>query len=263
MVDIADKGRISRLVLLCESCAPFVLVGGVIDKAAWIYRSYPGALLSFHRMIEGTATPFQKVAFFSAGSDLVFIFYCLTILWGFLVRRNLRSVAMRPHEILVPVTNLLLLGYGYRLIDRFPKMLHFYLVPVSWIPPLALAGSLLVLFGFLLSTVALYQLRYSLSFLIEVRDGVFSGLYRYVRHPIYCGYLFVCLGTCLGRPTLAYFIFYLFVGVLFIYRAMLEERHMAAFSPAYKEYIERTPFLFPCVLSKRRKGSFPSKGGGI
>ena len=246
-----NKVIFGRVVLLAENCASFILAYGIIDRGIWLYRNYAQFFSALRSVFGGTVT-FQLWAFiFFFLGDCVFIVFSAIILLGFIVRRRLTHIAVGPRALLVPVLNLFLLQYGYKFIRFFPESMHFLLLPVKWIPILTFLGSLSVFFGFLLSTVALYQLRYSFSYLIEVRDVVSGGVYRFSRHPIYLGYMFICLGVCLAHPTFAYLIFYLFIFELFIWRAILEEKHMAAFSDAYRQYMAKTPFLFPFFRIKR------------
>ena len=85
----------------------------------------------------------------------------------------------------------------------------------------------------------------SLGIVVSVREIVLAGPYRYVRHPIYLGYGFLFLGlfltACTARMTL------LVSGVMALlwWRAQLEEYLLAAYSPAYREWMKHTGFLWP------------------
>ena len=77
---------------------------------------------------------------------------------------------------------------------------------------------------------------------------VTSGLYRFIRHPIYTGLLTAMLGTALGNNLLGLIV----VAVLaayFYYCGIIEERNLAAAFPrAYPEYSSRTKMLIPFLL---------------
>jgi protein-S-isoprenylcysteine O-methyltransferase Ste14 len=77
---------------------------------------------------------------------------------------------------------------------------------------------------------------------------VTSGPYRFVRHPIYAGFLIAILGTTLVNNLLGLII----VAVLaayFYYCGIVEERNLAVtFPKAYPEYRSRTKMLIPFLL---------------
>lgn len=78
---------------------------------------------------------------------------------------------------------------------------------------------------------------------------VVTGLYAWVRHPVYtAGLVFLWLTPILTRNLLALNIgltLYLLIG------AWLEERKMVAeFGEAYRLYQQRVPMLIPCRLPK-------------
>lgn len=123
-----------------------------------------------------------------------------------------------------------------------------YLIPAPW-KYLMLAGqgvaAFLLLYGVLqtdtLSFVGLRQL-------VEP-DGkpgtlVTSGLYRFVRHPLYsAGLLFLWLTATMTLNQLIVYIcatIYIFVGAYFEERKLLRE-----FGAAYAEYKAATPMIIP------------------
>jgi len=76
---------------------------------------------------------------------------------------------------------------------------------------------------------------------------VTSGPYRFVRHPIYTGILFMLVGTSLLHPVAAVpsaaFIAY------FVYSARREESDMERqFPDAYPAYKRRSKMLIPFVV---------------
>jgi len=131
-----------------------------------------------------------------------------------------------------------------------------YLISAPW-KYFILAGqgiaALLLLYGVLqtdtLSFIGLLQL-------VDL-DGklgalVTSGLYRFVRHPLYsAGLLFLWLTTTMTINQLVVYVcatIYIFVGAYFEERKLLRE-----FGAAYAEYKSVTPMIIPGLLFGRNK----------
>ena len=152
-------------------------------------------------------------------------------------------------EIFIPIISTYF-WIAYNAIPYLPKDLNMYLVPVHTLLVFSFTGTIIALAGCVISAFAVFHLRRSFSVLIQVRDIVQHGLYRYVRHPIYFGYIISAIGLTLTSPQLFFLLFSLMHISLFVLRAHLEEKKLAAFSQEYKEYMNRTPFLFPIRLRK-------------
>jgi protein-S-isoprenylcysteine O-methyltransferase Ste14 len=76
---------------------------------------------------------------------------------------------------------------------------------------------------------------------------VASGPYRFVRHPIYSGFLLAVLGTALVDGPI-WFLVLLFMGIYFIYSAKVEEGMMLKeFPDQYPAYMKRTKAVIPFV----------------
>ena len=114
----------------------------------------------------------------------------------------------------------------------------------------AAAGLALSLAGLLVMASALLALRKVIQIEPAPRPDahlVTSGVYRYLRHPIYTGILAVAVGLFLRRPTVriaaatAVMMAFLFVKV------RLEERLLAARYPEYADYRRRAWGLIPGV----------------
>ena len=93
--------------------------------------------------------------------------------------------------------------------------------------------------------MATYQLRFSFSVFVEVRDIVSKGLYRFVRHHIYFGYVIAFTGFLLIMPCQGELFLYIASMSVTLYRAHLEERKLIASSDDYRVYVKRTPFILP------------------
>ena len=70
------------------------------------------------------------------------------------------------------------------------------------------------------------------------RGVVCSGVYRFVRHPIYLGYLITHVGFVIAYPAGWNLTVLLAADIALILRAICEERTLAL-DPAYRAYMER------------------------
>ena len=177
------------------------------------------------------------------------ILYFLTAL-GLIVRRNLKVEPEDWLEIIVPLVGTFFYLF-YQLIPYLPDRYNAYILPAQIFYPAILIGTLLNIIGFIIAGTALYNLMYSMSIFIQVRDLVTGGLYTFVRHPIYLGYIISHVGIGLIQPRPGYIILSLFLIAITVYRARLEEKKLLYHCPEYKEYARKTPFLFPNRLFNR------------
>ena len=124
--------------------------------------------------------------------------------------------------------------------DRRPAWLARPHVHVGF----GLAGAVLICLGSVLALLCLRQRR--VVGLQDVRAGLLtSGAYRYFRHPIYAGILWVCLGLALvTRNPDGLLMFPALLGI-FIVQALVEEKYDMGvrFGEQYREY-RRTARMF-------------------
>jgi protein-S-isoprenylcysteine O-methyltransferase Ste14 len=134
---------------------------------------------------------------------------------------------------------------GYNFAGNIPGPWSQNLAPAAWQSPLAGVALLLSCAGFAIAVWGATYLGRSFAVLVAVRDVVHAGPYRFVRHPIYCGYVLHVISLWLSRTSP--FMALLIVGHLAItvWRARLEEASLQAHSEEYRRYAERTGFLFP------------------
>jgi protein-S-isoprenylcysteine O-methyltransferase Ste14 len=71
------------------------------------------------------------------------------------------------------------------------------------------------------------------------RGVVSSGMYRFVRHPIYLGYLITHVGFAIANPLGWNWAVLMAADVALMVRAVLEEKTLAQ-DPAYRDYMQRT-----------------------
>lgn len=86
------------------------------------------------------------------------------------------------------------------------------------------------------------------------RELVISGLYRYVRNPMYDGALLVLFGHVLWFPSLALLVCPIIFFVSFhLFVVLYEERTLRKkFGAAYEQYCRDVPRWLPRVRSPRR-----------
>lgn len=173
--------------------------------------------------------------FLATGSPLVFIYLLdqLLVLGFILMRRAANDITNSGWEWFV--------GFA-------GTFLPMFVIPVS--------GSELapqsVIFLFMLSGIALHlaaklSLRRSMGVVAANRGVKMGGPYRFVRHPMYAGYVLVHTGLLLSWPSLFNLVILGATWCLFLLRIIAEERVLSE-DPAYRQLKRRIPFrLIPGV----------------
>ncbi len=100
------------------------------------------------------------------------------------------------------------------------------------------AGLLLMLAGLAVHLGAKLSLRRSFGIVPADRGVRTGGLYRFVRHPMYAGYMLAHVGFLLVAPSAWNLAVYVFGWTMLVLRMKAEERVLAA-NPAYRTYMER------------------------
>lgn len=73
-----------------------------------------------------------------------------------------------------------------------------------------------------------------------------TGLYAYLRHPQYVGFIVIMLGFLLQWPTLVTLLMFPVLVAMYVRLARQEEREaLAEFDDAYARYVATTPAFFP------------------
>jgi len=98
--------------------------------------------------------------------------------------------------------------------------------------------------------LAAWQLGRNLTALPKPRSGgylVREGLYRVVRHPIYCGVLLWAIGSSLAHLNLWTVGLSALLFGLLNWKAALEERFLEKLYPEYPDYKRRVRKLIPWI----------------
>lgn len=137
-----------------------------------------------------------------------------------LIRRPTKDISLRPSDWLF--------GFGGTLAPLL-------VMPGSNQPvlPIALCGAMMIA-GFAIQLAAKLTLRRSFGVIAANRGVKASGPYRFVRHPMYAGYLLSQIGFFLSGPTLWNFAVYTAATALNFARIVAEERTLSA-DPRYLE----------------------------
>lgn len=108
-----------------------------------------------------------------------------------------------------------------------------------WLP--VAAAATIMLMGILIQLHAKLTLARSFGMVPAHRGLKTSGPYRFVRHPMYAGYLLTHVGFFAWNPTWWNFTAYALCYALQIPRLLAEERFLSR-DPAYREYQARVSY---------------------
>ncbi len=75
-----------------------------------------------------------------------------------------------------------------------------------------------------------------------------SGLYRYMRHPIYSGILMAFFGLALTNGSIVQAIIVIALYILFYYKSSYEEQRLLETFSEYEAYRQRTGRFFPSLF---------------
>jgi protein-S-isoprenylcysteine O-methyltransferase Ste14 len=108
-------------------------------------------------------------------------------------------------------------------------------------------STLLMLSGNILAVLVLLQLRRSFSIMPEARELVTSGVYSFIRHPLYFAEEVTAIGAalhCLSSWTIAVLVIHL---AFQLRRIRNEETLLAEVFPQYEMYKKKTSCIVPCI----------------
>jgi protein-S-isoprenylcysteine O-methyltransferase Ste14 len=183
-------------------------------------------------------------------------------------RRPALALASRPVEILLPLvcSGLPLAQYPPRGVMEALGALLGVNASVLWQPLSSLdprVGLALMAAGEAVTVAGMLTLGRSFSIFSEVRELRTSGLYRWVRHPLYLGEMVAVWGYVLAWSAPWAIACALVFTALQSWRAKVEERRLLSHHPAYAAYQARTGFLFPKLRGARSvNDSAPRARGG-
>jgi protein-S-isoprenylcysteine O-methyltransferase Ste14 len=88
-----------------------------------------------------------------------------------------------------------------------------------------------------------------------------TGVYEYVRHPQYVGFIVIMLGFLMQWPTLLTLLMFPVLVVMYVRLARIEEREaLQEFGDQYRAYMQRVPAFLPRFGGRREHGEIHSRG---
>ncbi len=119
-------------------------------------------------------------------------------------------------------------------------------IPYSFKP----IGIISIGIGCLLLLIAVLQLNKNLSPFPTPKSGselITSGLYKYIRHPIYSGILGVLFGYAIYSKGGDKLIVFLLLYLLFFLKSLYEEKRLTLIFENYQDYKKKTGRFLPKI----------------
>lgn len=110
------------------------------------------------------------------------------------------------------------------------------------------AGLLLSIIGIALIIISSITLKQNLTPFPSPKASstlITTGVYKYIRHPIYTGILFTTAGYGVYSANTLRLLVFITLLILFISKAAYEETMLLKKFPQYKSYKTRTAAIFP------------------
>lgn len=116
--------------------------------------------------------------------------------------------------------------------------------PYQWIPVIGMALTIASAF---IAMAGIHAMRGYISVLPRPAPGselVTTGIYRWVRHPMYCGLVMLSAGWAIWHISVPALLLTAVLAVFLKRKAALEDQWLAELHPGYREYAERTWCFF-------------------
>lgn len=191
----------------------FEQIAALTLYAFLVFRVWPENL--------GAANLAPALILLSEGAIVVFL----------VIRRPTDNISLRPQDWLAAVAGTL----APLLVVKAAEPSH-----------LAVGASIL-LFGMITQVSAKFSLRRSFGLVAANRGIKTDGAYRYVRHPMYLGYMISHVGFLLMSPTFWNFLVYAVGWTCLVLRVQFEEKLLSQ-DDAYRAFMDRVRYrLIPGV----------------
>lgn len=149
--------------------------------------------------------------------------------------------------------------YGSRFTIAFLSIECFRLIPIfpfttvlfSQTKTLLIIGAAITVIGLLIAIWARKLLADNWSSNVEIKKQhqlITSGVYKFIRHPIYSGLLLMAFGTFLASATISSLLLFLILFFFMIYKLTNEEKLLLEHFPTeYFQYKKHTKALIPFI----------------
>ena len=182
-----------------------------------------------------------------------------TCVWAVLAAVALSFAVLRRGEAKAvrrsPVATLTMLGFlaGFYLLVHY-RVAELEELSYSWRLVLAVVGCALLVSGAVVNLAGRLNLRRNWADQATIYNDqqlVTTGIYRYLRHPLYASLIWMYFGAALAYANLAALATNLLIFIPAMYwRARLEERLLVLHLPGYADYMKRTPMFVPRIWNK-------------
>jgi protein-S-isoprenylcysteine O-methyltransferase len=119
-------------------------------------------------------------------------------------------------------------------------------------PLLQAIGVALTFLGLLIAIVARYTIGRNWSGSIDIKKGhelITTGIYGYVRHPIYSGVFLMALGAVLVLQSIICLLLLILITIFFVFKYKQEEKFLEKYFPQeYPVYKKRVKAIIPFIL---------------
>ncbi|MEW5803944.1 MAG: isoprenylcysteine carboxylmethyltransferase family protein [bacterium] len=255
------KNPVTYIKKIISDPVPFLFFGSLIGLKVYHFIGKIDITTSFVSVMYGidqSFTGIKAILFSRPVLDFMYtiaaILFDLLIVFTYLIRVKPVSDKGKAQgfwerwfpiiTVLIPMVSFTYLLYYPIPIESDFLFRNLYQSP-SFVHTVGIAGFVLSLIGCTLSCIVLWRLKNSFSLMVEVRQLVTTGFYKYMRHPLYFAELTHALGTTLLLLNSATLFIYILFFTLEAIRAKFEERKFLVVLPEYADYKARTGFLFP------------------
>jgi len=76
-----------------------------------------------------------------------------------------------------------------------------------------------------------------------------TGIFKYIRHPLYSSLIFLTWGIFFKNPTVLLFVISMISSILFVITAIMDEKEcIAYFGDQYRDYMKRSKRFIPFII---------------
>ncbi len=242
---------------LISRLAAIIIVGGFLFMKIYNFDKFPQTFDAIKHFYSSVNKHFSEILFTPAEIHLLWITRVMTwlietgILLGYilsyLIRARAIGVAKGFMEVVFPFIiagiPILISFAPYNLPLRIPYDSEYYGIYYIGVTGLMITGGTINLIG-------LFTLRRSFAIMSEARQLITSGIYKYLRHPLYTGHFIMFFGSLWMRLHDYTILMYAIFVIGQTLRARIEEKKLAEAFPEYAEFKKTTGMFFPKIFSK-------------